>query len=95
METISIRVENPEELDQFRRITKEKRSEIVRDIINEGKKIKAIKLYKEQKISLGLAAKFAGLCFSDFLDLLEEHNIEFNMTLDDAKKAMQNARELL
>ncbi len=95
METISIRLEKVRELDYFGRILDENRSELVRDLLEEGKKMKAISLYKNKKISLGLAARFAGISLSDFLDLLEEYNIKLNLTLDDAKLAMKHAEKLL
>ena len=56
--------------------------------------MKAIDLYKNKKISLGLGAKLAGMNLSDFLDLLEEYNVKLNLTLDDAKMAMKNADKL-
>ena len=52
METVSIRLENPQEFDSLGKILKENRSEIVRDLLEEGKKMKALTLYKNKKISL-------------------------------------------
>ena len=95
METVSLRLKKIKELDYFGKLLNENRSVIVRDLIDEGKKMKAITLYKNKKISLGLGAKLAGMNLSDFLDLLEEHNIKLNLTLDDAKMAMKNADKLL
>lgn len=91
METISIRLKNPEELDSFGKILKENRSAVVRDLLEEGRKMKALTLYKNRKISLGLAAKFSGLSLSEFLDLLEEYHLHLNITLEDAKQAMKHA----
>jgi len=95
METVSLRLKKIKELDYFGKLLNENRSVIVRDLIDEGKKMKAITLYKNKKISLGLGAKLAGMNLSDFLDLLEEHNVKLNLTLDDAKMAMKNADKLL
>ncbi len=95
METISIRMGKLKELDYLSKLLHENRSAIVRDLLEEGKKMKAMNLYKNKKISLGLGAKLAGLNLSDFLDLLEEHNVKLNLTLDDAKIAMKNADILL
>ena len=95
METISLRLKKVNELDYFGKLLQENRSAVVRDLIDEGKKMKAINLYKSKKISLGLGAKLAGLTLSDFLDLLEEYNVKLNLTLDDAKMAMKNADKLL
>ena len=95
METVSIRLKQLKELDYFKNLLNENRSEVVRDLVEEGRKMKAINLYKSKKISLGLGAKLAGLSLSEFLDILEEYNIKLNMTLDDAKIAMKNAEKLL
>lgn len=95
MDTISIRLGKIEELDFFGKILKKNRSKLLRDLLEEGKKMKAINLYRDRKISLGLAAKFAGLSISEFLDLLEEYNIKLNLNIEDAKLAMANADKLL
>ncbi len=94
MEIISVRIERLEELDNLSRLLNEKRSEVVRELIEEGKKLKVIELYKQRKISLGLASKISGLTLSEFLDLLEEYNVKLNLSLDDAREAMRNAEEL-
>ena len=70
---------------------KENRSEVIRELLDEGKKMKALNLYKNKKLSLGLASKFSGLSLSEFLDLLEEYNISLNLSLEDAKQAMKYA----
>ena len=95
MEIISVRLKKLKELDYFSSILNENRSEVVRDLVEEGKKLKAIELYKQKKISLGLASKLSGLSLSEFLDLLEEFNIKINFTLDDAKEAMRNVEKLI
>ena len=95
METISIRLGKLKELDYFGKLLHENRSMVIRDLLEGGKKMKAIDLYKNKKISLGLGAKLAGMNLSDFLDLLEEHNVKLNLTLEDAKLAMKNAEKVL
>ena len=95
MEIISVRLKKLKELDYFSKILNENRSEVVRDLVDEGKKLKAIELYKQKKISLGLASKLSGLTLSEFLDLLEEFNVKLNLTLEDAKESMRNAEKLI
>ena len=95
MEIISVRLKKLKELDYFSSILNENRSEVVRDLVEEGKKLKAIELYKQKKISLGLASRLSGLSLGGFLDLLEEFNIKINFTLDDAREAMRNAEKLI
>ncbi|MBI1936347.1 UPF0175 family protein [Candidatus Woesearchaeota archaeon] len=95
METVSVRLKDIKEIDYFGKLLKEKRSELVRDLVEEGRKMKALNLYKSKKVSLGLGARFAGLSLSEFLDLMSEHNINLNLTLEDAKLSMKYAKELL
>ena len=44
---------------------------------------KAVELYKERKVSLGLGARLAGLSLSEFLDALREHNVTLNLEKED------------
>ena len=94
MDVLSVRLGKLGEIDQFSKLLNENRSEVVRTLVEEGKKLKAIELYKQKKISLGLGAKLAGMTLSEFLDLLEEYNVKLNLTLDDAKEAMKNAGKM-
>lgn len=95
MEIISVRLKKLRDIDSFSKVLNENRSEVVRELVEEGKKLKAIELYKQKRISLGLASKLSGLNLSEFLDLLEEFNVKLNLTLDDAKEAMRNAEKLI
>ena len=95
MEIISVRLKGLKGLDHFSKLLNENRSEVVRELVEEGKKLKSIELYKQKKVSLGLASKLSGLNLSEFLDLLEEYNVKLNLTLEDAKEAMRNAKELI
>ena len=95
MDIISVRLKKLKELDYFSTILNENRSEVVRDLVEEGKKLKAIELYKQKKVSLGLASKLSGLTLSEFLDLLEEYSIKLNLTLEDAKESLRNAEKLI
>ncbi len=93
METMSIRI-NTENLELFSKILKENKSEVIRELVKEGKKHKAVHLYKEKKVSLGLGAKLAGVTLSEFFDLLGEHNVDLNITLEDVQESMKNAEKL-
>ncbi len=95
MEIISVRLKKLKELDYFSELLNENRSEVVRELVEEGKKLKAIELFKQKKISLGLASKLSGLSLGEFLDLLEEYNVKLNLSLEDAKEAMKYAEELV
>ena len=95
METIAVRVKKVEELDNFGKILDENRSEVVRDLIVQGKKMKALELYKNNKVSIETASKLAGIPLGEFFDLMEEYKVKLNITLEDAKEAMENARKSL
>jgi predicted HTH domain antitoxin len=94
METVSTRL-NPETLDIFGKVLNQKRSEVVRGLVESGKKEKSVELYKNKKVSLGLGAKLAGVTLSEFIDLLKEHNAYLNIEKEDVEKALRTAREVL
>lgn len=93
--TISIRYEPVKDLEFIKEIMGVNRSKMLRELIDEGRKMKSIELYKQGKVSLGLGAKIAKLSLSEYLDLLEEFNIQINIDVDDAKKALQYARTVI
>jgi len=66
METVSSRLDI-KTVDLFGRVLKEKRSEVVRELVESGKKHKAVELYKMKKVSLGLGANLAGVSLSEFI----------------------------
>lgn len=93
--TISIRYEPAKDLELIKEIMGVNRSKMLRELIDEGRKMKSMELYKQGKVSLGLGAKIAKLSLSEYLDLLEEFNIQINIDVDDAKKALQYARTVI
>ena len=94
METVSSRLDL-ETINLFGKVLKEKKSEVVRELVESGRKHKAVELYKLKKVSLGLGAKLAGVSLSEFFDLLREHDVYLNLELEDAKQALETARKLL
>ncbi len=57
--------------------------------------MKSLRLYKEKKISLGLAAKIAGVSVGEFIDLLKEYGLALNLELEDAKLSFKYAQEII
>ena len=53
MKTLSVRM-NTEDLKTFSQVMRERKSTVVRELVEEGKKHKAVQLYKNKKVSLGL-----------------------------------------
>ncbi len=94
METVSSRLDL-ETINLFGKILKEKRSEVVRELVESGKKHKAVELYKMKKVSLGLGAKLAGTSLSEFIDLLKEHNVYLNLEKEDVEQALKTARKVI
>ena len=94
MKTISSRLDVGT-ISLFGKVLKEKRSEVVRTLVESGKKHKAVELYREKKVSLGLGAKLAGVTLSEFIDLLKEHNAYLNLERGDVEKALETARKVL
>lgn len=93
--TISVRYEHAKDLDFITELLGLKRSEALRELIDEGRKMKAIELYRQGKVSLGLGAKIARLSISEYIDLLKEYRIQINIDIEDARKALQYARTAL
>jgi predicted HTH domain antitoxin len=94
METVSSRL-NIETINLFGKVLKEKRSEVVRALVESGKKHKAVELYKAKKVSLGLGSRLAGVTLSEFIDLLKEHNVFLNLEKEDVEKALGTVRKIL
>ena len=95
MEIISVRLRRLKELDPFEKLLNENRSGVVRELVEQGRKFKALNLYKQRKVSLGLAAQLAGMPLGEFLDLLEEYDVKLAMSEDDAREALKHARDVL
>lgn len=94
METVSSRL-SLKSIKLFEKILNEKRSEVVRELVEYGKKTKAVELYKQKKVSLGLGARLAGVNLSEFIDLLKEHNVYLNLEKEDVEEALKTSREII
>ncbi len=90
--TISVRYEHLNDLKFLKDMMGLKMSEMLRELIDEGRKMKSIELYKQGKVSLGLGAKIARLSVSEYMDLLKEYKIRINVDIEDAKSSLQYAR---
>ncbi len=94
METVSSRLDL-KAINLFGKVLNEKRSEVVRELVESGKKHKAVELYKMKKVSLGLGSKLAGVTLSEFIDLLKEHNAYLNIEKEDVEQALGTARKVI
>ncbi len=93
--TISVRYKYTKDLEFMTELMGLNRSEMLRELIDKGRKMKSIELYKQGKVSLGLGAKIAKLSLSEYIDLLKEYKIQINIDIEDAKKALESARATL
>ncbi len=94
METVSSRLDL-RTINLFSEVLKEKKSEVVRTLVESGKIHKAVELYSMKKVSLGLGARLAGVTLSEFIDLLKENNVYLNLEKEDIEKALNTARKVL
>ena len=93
MELLSVRMDT-EDLEAYTKVLHMKKSTVVRELVEAGKKHKATQLYKEGHVSLGLGAKLASVTLSEFIDLLAEHGVELQLTKEDVAQALKTARKV-
>ncbi len=80
---------------QFQKLTHKNKSAVVRVLVEAGRKHQAVELYKEKKVSLGLGARLAGVRIGEFFELLAEHNVDLNVTIDDVRAGLKAAEKAL
>ncbi len=93
MELVSARLDT-ESLEEFENVMNESKSKVVRELVEVGRKHKAVELYKNKKVSLGLGSRLAGVTLSEFIDLLKDHNVSLNLDVEDVKKSLGTARKV-
>ena len=85
MSVMSLRL-NEKEIDRISRLSerkKEAKSEVVRELLQEGWVFYWLKLYSEKKVSVGKMAEELDLSVNEVLDLLAEFGIESSILYDD------------
>ncbi|MFA4887891.1 MAG: UPF0175 family protein [Candidatus Nanoarchaeia archaeon] len=97
MESV-ITVRLPEEdvklIKEFSAAYKKDKSTAVRELVEMGRVYFAIREYKDEKISLGRAAKIAGLTLSGMMDLLSNLGIKNHISLDEYLLSKKTAEKL-
>ena len=82
------------ELDNLKEMYKEEQSSLIRRLlwrsINEEKTDFAIKEYLNEKISMGRAAKIAGISIWEMLDELKKRNITLKYKIAEAQSEIEN-----
>lgn len=72
----------------------ESRGEVLRELLEEGRKMEAIRLYKEGKASIGKASRIAGISVSELMDLLAEFGVKSNLNLEDFRESLLHAKSV-
>ena len=67
---------------------------VLRELVEEGRRMLALSLYKQGKASFGKASKIAGVTVSEFLDLLKEFGVTANVTVQDFKENLLYAKKI-
>ena len=70
------------------------KSMALKEIFDYGRIDVAVRMYGEGKVSLEKASKLAGVSISEMMDVLSERGIELNVSLEDFKESLKNARML-
>ena len=88
---------NKEEIDRISKLSaqkKEAKSEIIRELLNEGWMFYWLKLYSAGKVSVGKMAEELDLSINEALDLLAEFGIESSIRYDDYLSGFENLKKL-
>lgn len=96
MSVMSLRL-NKKEIDRISRLSKRKKeakSEVVRELLQEGWVFYWLKLYSEKKVSVGKMAEELDLSVNEVLDLLAEFGIESSILYDDYLLGFENLKKL-
>jgi predicted HTH domain antitoxin len=96
MSVMSLRL-NEKEIDRISRLSelkKEAKSEVVRELLQEGWVFYWLKLYSEKKVSVGKMAEELDLSVNEVLDLLAEFGIESSILYDDYLLGFENLKKL-
>ena len=85
---------NLEFLNKFSKEERISKGETLRELLLNGRLMLGIKLYKEKKASIGKSSEIAGVSISEFMDNLSEFGLNSNLTLEDFKLSLINAKKL-
>lgn len=98
METvISCRLDKREVafLEEYSEHKRESKASLLRELVEEGRRMEALKLYKQGKASLEKASHIAGLSVSEMIDLLTEFGVQLNLSIEDFRESLLHAKKLI
>ncbi len=94
--TLSIRIgkEDYEFVKTMAKEEKEEMSKAVRKLVDRGRVMYAIELYKAGKASIGKSAEVAGLSISEMMDTLVEFGVKSNLEVEDYLEGLKNLEKI-
>ena len=95
-EVISIRLDK-KDLSFINQTAQEKnkdKAKMMRELLKKGRIMMAVEDYKSGKISIGKAAKEAGLSISEMMDTLSELGVKSNITKEDYLQGLKNLEKI-
>lgn len=96
MSVMSLRL-NKEEVERISKLSmqkKEAKSEVARELLQEGWVFYWLKLYSSGKVSVGKMAEELDFSINEVLDLLSEFGIESSIRYDDYLASFENLKKL-
>lgn len=81
-------------LGRFAKERSATKAKMLRELLEEGRKMEAVQLYRKGRASLGKASEVAGVSVSEFMDLLSDFGVPSNLSLEDFKESTRHAKEL-
>jgi len=97
-ETVSVRIDKIElnEIDKLSKMEKKSKSNVLREIVNQGIKEKklaiAIEKFRKNEATAWKAARLAGIPLSRFMDILVQNNIDFHYGLKELNEDFEIAK---
>jgi len=94
--TLSIRMDDDDYkfLSVLAKEEKEDVSKAVRELVDLGRVMLAIKKYKKSEASIERAAKIAGVSISKMMDIFKEYGVEANLEHEDYLKGLKSLRKI-
>ena len=94
MGSISVDEKEYNFIEELCRMEGKKATNMLRELIGLGRTMLAVKRYQEEKVSLGKAAKIAGITLSEFMDMLSEFGIRSRVSYEDYLEGFENLRKI-
>ena len=94
MGSISVNKEEYNFIEELCKMEGKRATNMLRELIGLGRTMLAVKRYQEGKVSLGKAAKIAGITLSEFMDMLSEFGVESRVSYEDYLEGFENLRKI-